>query len=187
MTNRKKHPEGVDKKGKANSSEKTETSTPQEQLLANKDEEILSYIERLKRLQAEFENYKKRIQRDIATISEQVSDQLIADFLPIFDNLRRAFDSLDENNATQSFIDGIRGIFSQFDQLLKQKGVAPIMAVGKAFDPARHEALLSTESKEEKNTIIEEFERGYFRSDRVLRPSKVKVSKGMISPEEEKS
>ena len=101
--------------------------------------------------------------------------------------MRRAFDSLDENNATQSFIDGTRGILSQFDQLLTQKDIAPIIAVGKVFDPARHEALLSTESKEEKNTIIEEFERGYCRKDRVLRPSKVKVSNGMIAPEEEKS
>ena len=187
MTNRKKQPKDIDREERANSSEKTVASTSQEQLMANKDEELLSYIERLKRLQAEFENYKKRMQRDITTISEHVTDQSIADFLPLFDNLRRAFDSLDENNATQSFVDGIKGVFGQFDQLLKQKGVAPIMAVGKLFDPAKHEALLSIESKEERNTIIEEFERGYSRNDRVLRPSKVKVSKGIIPPEEEQS
>ncbi|MCK4411194.1 hypothetical protein KAV67_02825, partial [Candidatus Bipolaricaulota bacterium] len=70
MTNRKKQPKDIDREEKANSSGKTETSTSQEQLMADKDEELLSYIERLKRLQAEFENYKKRMQRDITTISE---------------------------------------------------------------------------------------------------------------------
>ncbi len=175
---------------KMNNAPKEETKGTKlnaEERLAKKDEEIRSYIDRLKRLQAEFENYKKRVLRDMASLEERVSDQEILDFLPLYDNLERAFASYNGNNDAQSFIEGIERVFAQFDQILKQKEITPIEAKGTLFDPARHEALLSVESDKEKNVILEEFERGYMRHGRVLRPSKVKVSKGIKQPKEEKN
>ena len=168
-----------DKSVKPNEAEKKNEQEPKlEELLRKKDEEIRSYIDRLKRLQAEFENYKKRVLRDMASLEERVSDREILDFLPLYDNLERAFASYSGNNDAQSFIEGVERIFAQFDQILKQKGVTPIEAEGVLFDPALHEALLSVESDREPNMILEEFKRGCLRRDRVLRPSKVKVSKG---------
>ena len=181
----------AEKKMKSND---TEQKKPQEQTeaditaqLAQKDEEIRGYIDRIKRLQAEFENYKKRVLRDMASLEARVSDREILDFLPLYDNLERAFASYNGNNDAQSFIEGVERIFAQFDQILKQKGVTPIEAEGELFDPAKHEALLSVESDKERNVILEEFERGYLRHGRVLRPSKVKVSKGIKATKEEQN
>lgn len=174
--------------------EKTETQglkakeqdlTAQGDLLAEKEEEIRSYVDRLKRLQAEFENYKKRVLREMASVEERISNKEILDFLPLFDNLQRAFSSYNGNNDAHSFIEGVERIFAQFDQILKQKNVAPIEAIGQLFDPTKHEALMSVCSDKAPNVILEEFERGYMRNGRLLRPSKVKVSRGKQPTEEE--
>lgn len=148
--------------------------------LAFKEEETRSLIERVQRLQAEFENYKKRVSREAAQLEERTSDREILDFIPLYDNLQRAFTSYSDETDAAAFVHGIEKIFAQFDQILKAKGVIPFDAVGKMFDPTRHEALLSVESSEEKNTVLEDFERGYERNGRVLRPCKVKVSNGKM-------
>ncbi|MCK4391505.1 nucleotide exchange factor GrpE, partial [Candidatus Bipolaricaulota bacterium] len=79
-------------------------------ILVKKEEEIRSYVDRLKRLQAEFENYKKRGLREMANLEERISDREILDFLPLYDNLQRAFTSFSGNNDAQSFIEGIEQI-----------------------------------------------------------------------------
>ena len=170
-------------------------STPQtgdiatlEEKIAQKDAEIASLVDRLKRLQAEFENYKKRIARDAVALEEQTVNQVILDFLPLFDNFERAFANFTGHDEdVHAFTEGMERIFAQFDQLLKQKGIVKIDAAGRRFDPARHEALLSVPSTKEKDLILEEFEPGYIRNERVLRPSKVKVSQGKIEAKEEKT
>jgi len=153
--------------------------------LSHKEEEARSYIERLKRLQAEFENYKKRVRRDVNAVETQISDREIVSFLPLYDSIERAFASYSGNKDAESFIEGMERVFAQFDSFLKQKEVSPIEALGRRFDPAVHEALLSVASQEGENVILEEFERGYMRNGRLLRPSKVKVSKGKLETEEE--
>lgn len=175
----KKRKQGVEAEGQ-------ELPTKDDFLL-EKEEEIRSHVDRLKRLQAEFENYKKRVLHEMANLEERISDREILDFLPLYDNLQRAFTSFSGNNDAQSFIEGIERIFAQFDEILKQKEVSPIETIGSLFDPAKHEALLSVESNKERNEILEEFERGYLRNGRVLQPSKVKVSKGKTETEEEKT
>jgi molecular chaperone GrpE len=165
-----------------------EQETPSlEMQLAEKEEQILSYIDRLQRLQAEFENYKKRVLREMANLEERVADREILDVIPLYDNLVRAFESFSGNKDSESFVHGIEKIYAQFDQILKTKGVSSVEAVGRLFDPNLdpnlHDALLSVPSDEERNVILEEFERGYLRNDRLLRPCKVKVSGGR---EEEK-
>jgi len=153
--------------------------------LAAKDEEIRSYIDRLQRLQAEFENYKKRMLREMGQREERIIDREVLDFIPLYDNLQRAFTNYSDETDAAPFVGGVEKIFAQFDQILKAKGVTSIHAQGEVFDPNKHEALLSMESSEEKNTILEEFERGYERNGRVLRPCKVKVSKGQLDPDKE--
>ena len=146
--------------------------------------ELASCIDRLQRLQAEFENYKKRTARDIATLEDRVVDQVLLEFLAPYENLERAFRSYATDQNVEAFVDGVERIFAQFSRILDQRGVKRIPAVGVPFDPALHEALLMAPSEEEKNTIIEEFSPGYRRAGRVLRVSRVSVSQGPAAGEE---
>lgn len=147
--------------------------------------ETRSCIDRLLRLQAEFENYKKRMARDIEAWEERVTDQVLLEFLTPYENLERAFRSYAADQNAESFVAGVEQIFAQFARILDQRGVEPIESIGAPFDPALHEALLVAPSEEEKNTIIEEFSPGYRRDGRVLRASKVSVSQGPDAQEEQ--
>jgi len=146
--------------------------------------EVASCIDRLKRLQAEFENYKKRSAKDVAALGERAEDDVLLDFLTPFENLKRAFVNYASDRDAEAFVNGVEQIFAQFNQILEQRGVERIEAVGSRFDPALHEALVTAPSDEEKNTIIEEFSPGYRRNGRLLRASRVAVSQGP-APEEE--
>jgi molecular chaperone GrpE len=126
-----------------------------------------------------FENYKKRQAREHEELLLRLEDQLLTEILPIYDNLERAFRAFNKNNDKDSFIEGIERIFAQFHSFLEGKGVRPIPAVGELFDPLLHEALITVEA-EDGGKVLEEFERGYQRAGRVLRPSKVKVSKRKV-------
>jgi len=145
------------------------------------------YVERIMRMQAEFENYRKRVTRDMASAQERATDGLILEILPLYDNVLRAArlhqESKDENGT--AVLEGLQQIERQFSQWLESKGIQPIAAVGDPFDPQRHEAVLTVSSDRPRNEVLEEFEPGYFRYDRVLRPSKVSVSRG--AKEEEPS
>ncbi len=147
--------------------------------------ELASCIDRLQRLQAEFENYKKRTVRDIATFEDRIVDQVLLEFLVPYENLERAFRSYATDQNVEAFVGGVEQIFAQFSRILDQRGVERIPSVGVPFDPALHEALLMAPSEEEKNTIIEEFSPGYRRDGRVLRASKVTVSQGPAAQEEQ--
>jgi len=150
-----------------------------------RDDEIRTYVERLQRLQAEFENYRKRIAREMQVTEERISDREILVFLPLHDNLKRAFIRFASDGDRDSLIAGVEQIFAQFNQILEEKGVRQIEALGKMFDPALHDAVLSVVSKQDKNTVLEEFSQGYVRTGRPLRPSKVAVSRGAASTEKE--
>ena len=146
---------------------------------------LAAAIDRLRRLQAEFENYKKRTARETLSLEERVVDRTIGDFLGLYDNLQRAFASYTSDQNVETFVAGMEQIFGQFSQLLERLGVERLDPVGTTFDPALHEALLGVPSDEPKNTILEEFLPGYVRGGRVLRASKVSVSQGPAPTEEE--
>jgi len=150
--------------------------------MTEKDEQLQAMTDRLKRLQADFENYKKRVAREREEFARLVEDQFLLKLLPIYDNMERAFRSYDHNNDKESFIEGMERIFAQFSRFLKDEGVRPIEALGRPFDPLLHEALLSVETDGPPNVVLEEFERGYMRAERVLRPSRVKVSRKRAEP-----
>ncbi len=145
--------------------------------LAEKDEQVKALTDRLKRLQADFENYKKRVEREREEFARLVEDRFLLKILPIYDNMERAFRAYDHNSDKDSFIEGMERIFAQFSDFLRGEGVRPIEALGRPFDPLLHEALLAVETDGPPNVVLEEFERGYLRAERVLRPSRVKVSK----------
>lgn len=173
-------PEGFEKTPEA-----AQPAPPDVEAAAAKDEEIRVLVDRLQRLQAEFENYRKRILRDQAAAEERASDREVLAFLPLYDNLERAFAAYGKDADVAAFVAGIERIFGQFSQILDQKGVRRIPAVGEQFDPERHEALMSIPHAHDKNTIIEEFSPGYVRGDRILLPSKVSVSQGPAQEKKE--
>ena len=142
-------------------------------------------IDRIKRLQAEFENYKKRVAREASERQERIADQFLLEVHPLYDGVHLAFENYNRDHDAEAFVAGIERIFAQFEQILKAKGVARIEAIGESFDPAVHEALMRLPSDQEKNTIVEVFSPGYVRNGRTLRPGKVGVSQGPAAVKEE--
>ncbi len=128
----------------------------------------------LQRTQAEFENYRKRVDRDKQAFCEASNKDLILKILPILDNFDLALKNIKEKNQ---FVEGMELIYSQLLSILENEGIRQIETVGKKFDPYLHEALMQERSEEEENTVIEEFQKGYYLKDKVIRHSKVKVSK----------
>lgn len=146
--------------------------------LAAKEQGIRHLKERLLWLQADFDNYRKQVAQELAGLVRQVQDQEILDFLPVYDSLERAFQALAHNNDREGFVEGVERIFAQLAEVLKRKGCQPFNSVGRYFDPAHHEVLVTAHSEVEKNVILEEFECGWLREEKVLRPARVKVSLG---------
>lgn len=134
--------------------------------------------DRYLRLYAEFENYKKRAQRDQTDYTKFAAEKIIKELLPVVDNLERAVAHARSANADSSIVDGLTLIVRQFVDALQKSGCEPIEAAGKPFDPAIHQALAQVESTHhDPDTVVEEAQRGYLLHGRILRPSLVTVSK----------
>ncbi|MHC4321373.1 MAG: nucleotide exchange factor GrpE [Planctomycetota bacterium] len=146
-----------------------------------------TYLDQLLRTKAEFMNYQKRMVKENESTSQFAVQSLILDFLPELDNFDRALKLADNSNDFDKFVEGIKLIEVQLFKVLGKYGVESIETVGKAFDPNLHEAVMEEENNEmPHHTIIDEFQRGFLLKERVIRPSKVKVSKRTIE-EEDKS
>jgi len=142
------------------------------------DKEAEEYLDHLKRLKAEFENYKKRMVKERQQIINWTVEDLIKEFLPILDDLERALDSTKRSKDFSSLVEGVQMVYDHFRKLLKDKGVEQIPAEGQEFDPHFHEAIQGCESdKYPDNVVIEEMRKGYTFKGKVLRPSMVKVNK----------
>lgn len=143
--------------------------------------------ETFRRRQTDFENFRKRTDRERSEIFRSVISNLAIKILPVVDNLVRALDSsnssIEKSNDFQHFIDGIRLVNHQLGEVLEEMGIQPIISVGKAFDPHFHEAVATVPTASfPPNTVIEELIRGYRIDDKVIRPSMVKVSSAINSP-----
>jgi molecular chaperone GrpE len=134
--------------------------------------------DQLLRRQAEFENYRKRVERDRAETYNRARADIIRELLPVIDNFERALVSLEKSGEdAEGLRHGIELIHKQFKDILTKLGLEPVEAVGQKFDPHVHEAVtMEVTDEHEENMILEEFERGYKLGDRLLRPSKVKVA-----------
>lgn len=137
------------------------------------------YYELLLRKTAEFENYRKRVDRDRQTASEAAAADLLGDLLPLVDDLERALAVDASGEGAEAYRRGVEMIHRQLLELLRKRGVRPIEAVGADFDPYYHQAVAheAVEGRRD-GEVIEEFRRGYMLGDRLLRPSMVKVAKG---------
>jgi molecular chaperone GrpE len=144
--------------------------------LAEQASRAEEYFQRLARLQADFENYRRRTAREKEELVKFATEQLVVSLLPVIDNFERALASGCEN--PDKLLEGVEMIYRQLFDLLAAEGLVPIPAVGERFDPARHEAVSQVESSEHvDDTILEEFRRGYYLKDKVIRPSMVKVAR----------
>ncbi len=137
--------------------------------------------DRLLRLSAEFENYKKRMDRQAEEFKKYANESLLKELLTVVDNLERAISSSDADKGVNSeacVIEGVEMTLNEILKILKKFNVTPIEAKGKPFDPVYHEAMMQEESDEyPENTVINEFQKGYLIHDRLLRPAMVVVSK----------
>ncbi len=171
----KKHEEH--KKADANKSaeekkELSETDSLKIQL-AEKSQKIEELTDTLKRLQAEFENYKKRVDKEKSEFMKFANAEIISKMLPVFDSLELAL----KNTADkEKFTEGIKMIYAQLHSMLNAEGVKPIKTENQKFDAYRHEVLMKEASDKPEGTILEEFQKGYMMKDKVLRFSKVKIS-----------
>ena len=135
--------------------------------------------DRFLRQQAEFDNVRKRLERERVEFQRYAHEDIIADLLGILDDLERSVEAAqDKQENFSAFLKGIEMILAHLYELLKKRGVAPMEALGRPFDPNQHEALLQTESGEhEDGEVLEELQKGYRLHDRVLRTAKVRVAK----------
>jgi len=141
--------------------------------------------DRMLRIAADFENYKKRMEREKNEFVRYANEKFIKDLIPTIDDLERAIASTNNSNSSEAFIDGVKIIYKQLNNLLKKYNVEPIEAIDKQFDPNLHEAMMHIPSNKPENSVIEEFQKGYKLHDRIIRPSKVVVSAGQAVEEEE--
>jgi molecular chaperone GrpE len=131
------------------------------------------------RLYAEFENYKRKVQKDKEDLIKYSNESLIYELLPALDNLEMALKhSAEKNSDSQSFIQGVENTLRELTRTLEKFGLTAIEALGKHFDPAYYHAMSQVEREDlEDNIVVEEFRKGYLYRDKVLRPSLVAVSK----------
>ncbi|MBJ6363087.1 nucleotide exchange factor GrpE [Paenibacillus sp. GCM10012307] len=133
--------------------------------------------QRLLRVQADYDNFRRRTQKEKEELAQYASMKLITELLPIIDNFERAVSASKDSDDKDSFIKGVDMIFRQFDQLLQQEGLKPMETVGQPFNPDFHQAIMQVESEEyEEGIVVEEIQKGYTLKEKVLRPAMVKVS-----------
>jgi len=135
------------------------------------------HLDRFRRLQAEFDNYRKRTDREREENVKYANEKLIGELLLVYESLERGVESA-KNCGNPSIAEGMQMVQRQFREILEREGLSGIPAVGVKFDPFRHEAVMLTSTASgEDNMVVEELQRGYMLKNKVLRYSKVRVSK----------
>lgn len=142
-----------------------------------KDEQIEELTDKLKRQMAEFDNYRKRTEKEKTQMYEIGAKSIIEKILPVIDNFERGFASVTEEEKENPFVDGMDKVYKQMMTVLGEIGVTPIEALGEEFNPDFHNAVMHVEDEEAgENVIVEEFQKGYLYKETVVRHSMVKVA-----------
>lgn len=150
-----------------------------QQALAAKTEEANGLNDKYLRLAAEFDNYKRLIQRDQRDQIRFGNEQLLKELLPVVDNLERAIKASREGGSSDVLMQGVDLTLKQLTGALTRFHVTPIQTIGQPFDPATHQAVTSVASeKVPEQHVVDEFQRGYLLHDRILRAAMVSVSTG---------
>jgi molecular chaperone GrpE len=137
------------------------------------------FYDRLLRKTAEFDNYRKRVERDRQSMAEAVAADVVRDLLPLVDDLERALKADSGAEGAEAYRKGVELIHRQLLDILRKRGVRPIEALGTDFDPHFHQAIAHEPAEGRRDgEVIEEFGRGYMLGDKLIRPSIVKVAKG---------
>lgn len=166
-----------DKHPKDETVEAAEVKDPAEEAQPEEDviEQPSAELAQLIRLQADFENYKKRVEREKTELVKYANERLILKLLDAVDNFQRALDS---EKAHDAFYDGMRMIYDQLNKALTDSGLEEIPTDGEPFDPCCHNAVFTEEREDvEAERVIETFQKGYRLNGRVIRPAMVKVAK----------
>lgn len=154
---------------------------PQKEYIELKEEagRAKEYQDKMLRLHADFENTRKRLEREKQDFLKFANEGIIMELLNILDDLERAVGLAESKHEDlPAFLKGVEMILVHLYEMLKANGLKPIEAAGKLFNPHLHEALMQVEDKgKPENTIVEELQKGYMLNDRVIRTAKVKVSK----------
>jgi molecular chaperone GrpE len=166
-----KQESAVDSGAKADAAVQTDPA----QLQRERDE----YYELLLRKSAEFDNFRKRVERERQAQAESAAANMIEELLPLMDDLERALKAEAGSDSGEAYRRGVELIHRQLGDILRKRGVRPIEALGADFDPYYHQAVAHDPIEGKRDgEIIEEFRRGYLLGERLLRPSMVKVAKG---------
>ncbi|MGI6007936.1 MAG: nucleotide exchange factor GrpE [Ruminococcus sp.] len=168
--------------GQEVSEEKTESSDKKrfgkkKEKKDKKDEKIEELTDQIKRQLAEFDNYRKRTEKEKSSMYVIGAKEIVEKMLPIVDNFERGLAQVPEDQKEDPFVDGMSKVYKQLTTALSEAGVVPIEAVGKEFDPNLHNAVMHVEDeKVGENIVVEEFQKGYLYKDFVVRHSMVKVA-----------
>ena len=142
-----------------------------------KDEKIAELTDRMQRTMAEFDNFRKRTEKEKAAMYEIGAKDIIEKILPVLDNFERGLTTVPEEEKENPFVQGMDKIYKQFVKTLEDIGVKPMDAAGKPFDPNFHNAVMHVEDEElGENIVAEELQKGYTYRDSVVRPAMVKVA-----------
>jgi len=142
-----------------------------------KDNLSKEYLKLLERMQADFDNYKKRQEIKQKEFIEFANAELLNNLLSVVDNLERALSSAADAKNAQAVKEGVNNTLKEFHNILNKEGVKPMQSIGHRFDPYQHEAVMKTETdKHSEDIVTEEFQKGYYIKSKVLRPAMVKVA-----------
>jgi molecular chaperone GrpE len=160
-----------------------------EQELLQEKKRTEEYLTRLKYMQADFENLRKRCDRQIQEVSQYSTERLIIQLLEVVDELELAIKTAQASNSPQPLIEGVQMTLKRLRKVLELEGVTPIESIGKPFDPSKHNAIAAEEREDVEGCVVtEEVRRGYMMKQKVIRPSIVKVAvKKSQSQDKEKS
>ncbi len=169
--------ETVEEAAEEKADEATEETKEKAKKADPKDEKIAELTDRVMRQMAEFDNFRKRTDREKAMMFESGARDILEKVLPIADNFERGFKGISEEELATPFAQGMEKIFKQLKSVLDEIGVKEIEAVGKEFDPNLHNAVMHEDNEElGENIITEEYQKGYTYRDTVIRHSMVKVA-----------
>ena len=153
--------------------------------LAKKEKESKEYAENILRLRAEFENYKKRVERDKTEYVKFANEELISDLLPIYEHFKFGLESAKQSGEGEIFR-GMEMIFKSLETVLFKNGLKKIEALGNIFDPNLHEVVeIVNSDKDEDNVVIEQIQDGYTLNGVVIKPVKVKIAKNNKEQDEQ--
>jgi len=161
--------------------EEQEPESTQEKLqkeIDNLNKQLLDEKDRYLRLNAEFDNARKRALKDHEEFIKYAGEKIIQEFIDVFESLERGIENAKKADNKDKLIEGMELVYKKFKAILEKNGLTPIKAMGEKFDHNKHEAMMQTLTDEFKeDTILEEFAKGYMLNGKVIRYSKVRVSK----------